>query len=92
MFDKRSPSERARELLVREREATDDDALKARALERAGSALTGDRPSAVRLSPSEFRAPIVRPRRLLDRLPLIAAALTIAGLAVAGISLFAGRL
>lgn len=91
MFGKRPLSMRARELLAREREATGEDALKSRAMERARSASTGDRPSAVRLSSSEFRAPIVRTRRLLDRLPLIAAALAIASLALAGMSLFARR-
>jgi hypothetical protein len=94
VFGNRSLSKRARELLVRERERTGDDALKSRAMERARSALAGDRSSAVGLSPSEFRAsllPLARPRRLLHRLPLIAAALAIAGLAVAGMTLFAGR-
>ena len=79
----------ARELLLRERGCQEDEALKARAMERARAAL--ERPSGIALRQARSAALQARPRRWLRTLPLIAAAVAAAGLAVAGVSSYAGK-
>lgn len=95
MFGSRPLSSRARELLAREREreraSTGHHALKARAMSRARSALLRDRPSGVGLRLVGFGQAGAEPRRWLRPLPLIAAAVAVAGLAAAGASLYSAK-
>jgi len=78
-----SLSSRARELLARERSATEDEALKARALDRARLALEADRESNVGLKLQGPWPPAARSRQLWRMLLVIAAAIGAAGLAAA---------
>ena len=80
-------SNSVRELLVRERDRPEDEALKARALTRARAAL--ERPSGVGFREARVAALHARSRRLVRALPLIAAGLAMAGLAIAGASTYA---
>lgn len=86
MFAEGPLSDLARQLLARERGRQEDEALKARALERARAALENDRPSGIGLKRAEPLAPARRRQRWRRALPLIAAAIAVAGLAVAGVS------
>ncbi len=84
MLGERPLSKQARELLARERGRTEDDALKARVMERAQTVLQLDRPSGVGLRLVAESVGDGPQRRAPRVLPLIAAALSIAGLAAAG--------
>jgi len=82
-------SQRARELLSLEREQTEDAALKARAVERARAVLERDRISGIGLRlPRAIRSAFLRPRTRAT-LPLVAAAALVAGLAAAGVGVYA---
>jgi hypothetical protein len=91
MLGERHLSSLARELLERERDHREDDALKVRAMQRARAVVQRDRPSGVDFKSSGSGALPARPRRLLRTLPLIAAAIAVAGLAVAGVSFYAEK-
>lgn len=91
MLGERPLSSLARELFERERDIREDDALKIRAMQRARATVQGDRPSGVDLRSVGPVALPTRPRRLLRTLPLIAAAIAAAGLAVAGASFYSGK-
>jgi hypothetical protein len=89
MFGERPLSDLARQLFERERERQEDEGLKARAMERARAVLERDRPSGIGLKQAEPLG-LARRRRQLRMLPLIAAAIVAAGLAVAGVSKYGG--
>jgi hypothetical protein len=91
MLGERPLSSLARELLERERDQREDEALKARAMQRARAIVQRDRPSGVDFKRANSTALAARPRRLLRALPLIAAAMAAAGLAAAGVSFYSGR-
>jgi|GEM_PF-2277651 len=91
MLGDRPLSSLARELLERERDQREDEALKVRAMQRARATVQRDRPSGVDFK-SVGPAPLpARPRRLMRTLPLIAAAVAVAGLAAAGASFYSGN-
>jgi hypothetical protein len=91
VLGRRPLSRLAQELLAREREPHEDEALEARALLRARATLerAGTVSSGLRLLGSPEHAP--RPRRAWRPLLLIAAALGAAGLAAAGAGLYGGK-
>lgn len=90
MLGERPLSNLARELLERERDLREDDALKVRAMQRARAVVQRDRPSGVDFKSVDFTALPAKPRRrLLRTLPLIAAVSAVAGLAAAGASFYA---
>jgi len=91
MLGERPLSSLARELLERERDQREDEALKARAMQRARAIVQRDRPSGVDFKRTNSTALSARPRRLLRTLPLIAAAMAAAGLAAAGVSFYSRR-
>jgi hypothetical protein len=91
MLGERPLSSLARELLERERDQREDDALKARAMQRARAVLLRDRPSGVDFKRANFTALPAKPRRLLRTLPPIAAVIAVAGLAAAGASFYLGK-
>ena len=91
MLGERPLSSLSRELLERERDIREDEALKVRAMQRARATVRRDRPSGVDLKSVCLAALPSRPRRLLRTLPLIAAAITVAGLAVAGASFYGAK-
>ena len=91
MVGERPLSSLSRELLERERDIREDDALKVRAMQRARATVRRDRPSGVDFKSVGLAALPTRPRRLLRTLPLIAAAIAAAGLAVAGASFYPGK-
>src|SRR5262245_15408856 len=80
MFGSSPPplSSTARALLAAERGRGEDEELKARALERAKAALDGERWSGIALRRTN------RPSRALRSALLVAASLSVAGLAMAG--------
>ena len=82
-------SNSARELLVRERDLPEDEALKARAMTRARAA--SERPSGIGLRQAPAAALHSGSRRVLRALPLIAAGLAMAGFAIAGASTYADQ-
>ncbi len=86
MFGERPLSDLARRLLAQERDRTENDALKSRAMDRARAVAERDRPSGIGLI--EPKAAVARGPRRLRTLLLIAAALAAAGLAVAGVGAF----
>jgi hypothetical protein len=90
MLGERPLSSLARELLERERDLREDDALKVRAMQRARAVVQRDRPSGVDFKSVNLTALPAKPRRLLRTLPLIAAVSAVAGLAAAGASFYAG--
>jgi hypothetical protein len=92
VFGERPLSTLAQELLRRERDRQEDEALKSRAMERARAALESERPSGIGLKRASASVRKPRPRRLIRALPLIAAALAAAGLAAAGVSSYVGKL
>lgn len=79
----------AMELLAQERDRQEDEALKARAMERARAAL--DRPSGIGLRQAGLVALQSKPRRWLRTWPLVAAAVAAAGLAAAGVSTYTNK-
>ena len=89
MFGEQPLSRLARDLLARERGSSEDEALKARAMERARAALPADRTSSVGLRRSHLLTATDRPRRLARLLPLVAASLGVVGLAAAGAGVYA---
>lgn len=91
MLGERPLSGLARELLERERDQLEDEALKLRAMQRARAVVQRDRPSGVDLKSDGAVVLPGRPRRLLRTLPLIAAAIAVASLAVAGASFYAEK-
>jgi hypothetical protein len=86
MLDKLSLglSPTARALLAGERSQVEDASLKARALERAQATLEGERWSGIKLRPADIALGSGRRSRTLRSALLIAAAVTVAGLATAG--------
>jgi hypothetical protein len=92
VFGERPLSNLSQELLRRERDRQEDEALKSRAMERARAALESERPSGIGLKRASASVLQRRPRRLIRALPLIAAALAAAGLAAAGVSSYVGKM
>jgi hypothetical protein len=91
MLGERPLSSLARELLERERDQREDDALKVRAMQRARAFVQRDRPSGVDFKSAGLAALPARRSRLLRTLPLIAAAIAVAGLAAAGAGFYAEK-
>lgn len=86
-----SLSPRARELLARERNVPEDEALKARALARARLALDAGRESNIGLRIQGQWPPAARSRQLWRTLLVIAAAIGAAGLAAAQLDAWVTR-
>lgn len=90
MFGEQPLSKLARELLLRERGRSEDEALKSRAFDRARAALQNDRPSGIGFRRVGAVA-TTKPRQMVRTVTLAAAAIAAAGLAVAGVGAYTWR-